>query len=255
MRFLVLSDIHGNLEALNAVLKSAPANSFDSVLVLGDLVGYGANPNEVIERIFALEPDVMIRGNHDRVACGLGNIEPFNGLAADAIRWTQNVLTTINRTRLANLPVGPVTVNEQIEVCHGAPFDEDYYLTNINDAMLALEASNHSLCLFGHTHLPTVFEQNGDNLRMTTPDFGQTLSSTSRSDRIKVASALGYLVNPGSVGQPRDGDPRAAYATLDTEAGNELVFKRVAYPISVAQQKILEAGLPEQLASRLALGH
>ena len=251
MRFLILSDIHGNLEALDAVLKSAPSNSFDSVLVLGDLVGYGANPNEVIERIFALEPDVLIRGNHDRVACGLGSIEPFNGLAADAIRWTQNVLTTLNRTRLANLPVGPVTVNEQIEVCHGAPFDEDYYLTDQSDAMLALETSKRSICFFGHTHLPIVFKESIENLL----EVKKIVSVTSRPDRIKVASALRYLVNPGSVGQPRDGDPRAAYATLDSEAGNELVFKRVAYPISVAQQKILDAGLPEQLASRLALGH
>ena len=183
MRFLILSDIHGNLEALDAVLKSAPSNSFDSVLVLGDLVGYGANPNEVIERIFALEPDVLIRGNHDRVACGLGSIEPFNGLAADAIRWTQNVLTTLNRTRLANLPVGPVTVNEQIEVCHGAPFDEDYYLTDQSDAMLALETSKRSLCFFGHTHLPIVFKESIENLH----EVKKIVSVTSRPDRIKVA--------------------------------------------------------------------
>ena len=251
MRLLILTDIHGNLEALDAVLQSASSDSFDNVLVLGDLVGYGANPNEVIERIFALEPDVMIRGNHDRVASGLGSSAAFNGLAADAIRWTQNVLTTLNRTRLANLPAGPVTVNELIEVCHGAPFDEDYYLTNESDAMLALEASKRSLCFFGHTHSPIVFKESTENLL----ESGQTVSVTYRPHRIKVASGLRYLVNPGSVGQPRDGDPRAAYATLDSETGNEIVFKRVTYPISVAQQKILDAGLPKQLATRLAIAH
>jgi len=117
--------------------------------------------------------------------------------------------------------------------------------------MLALEASKRSLCFFGHTHSPIVFKESTENLL----ESGQTVSVTYRPQRIKVASGLRYLVNPGSVGQPRDGDPRAAYATLDSEAGNEIVFKRVTYPISVAQQKILDAGLPKQLATRLAIAH
>ena len=150
MRFLILTDIHGNLEALDAVLDSAQPASFDRVLVLGDLVGYGANPNEVIDRIFDLNPAVMIRGNHDRVASGLGSTETFNGLAADAIRWTRKVLTTANRTRLAELQRGPVAVNTEIEVCHGTPFDEDHYLTNERDAILSLQAVSYT-----HLTLPT----------------------------------------------------------------------------------------------------
>ena len=255
MRFLILTDIHGNLEALDAVLESAQPASFDSVLVLGDLVGYGANPNEVIDRIFDLNPAVMIRGNHDRVASGLGSSKTFNGLAADAIRWTRKVLTTANRTRLAELQSGPVAVNTEIEVCHGTPFDEDHYLTNERDAILALQASKHQICLFGHTHLPVALEDNGGNVRISTPDFGGNTTKTPSQHPIKIVPGLRYLLNPGSVGQPRDGDSRAAYATLDSGAENEFVFKRVTYPVSLAQQKILSAGLPEQLATRLAIGH
>ncbi len=255
MRYLILSDIHGNLEAIDAVLEAAPSASFDSVLVLGDLVGYGANPNEVIDRIFDLKPTVMIRGNHDKVASGLGSTEGFNSLAADAIRWTRKTLTTSNRARLAKLPKGPVVVNREIEVCHGTPFDEDHYLTNERDAILALQASKHQICLFGHTHLPIALEHNGRSLRIASQDSGENPANTPSQNPIKIIPGLRYLLNPGSVGQPRDGDARAAYATLDSEAENEFVFKRVSYPISATQQKILNAGLPEQLATRLAIGH
>ena len=246
MRFLILSDIHANLEALDAVLAAAPRASYDRLLILGDLVGYGANPNEVVEQVLALSPDVMIRGNHDKVAAGLKGAESFNALAAKAAHWTYDALTPDNRARVAELPAGPLAVDDQIEICHGTPFDEDVYVFEFEEAVQALEAATRPLCLFGHTHVPVVYSRDGDRLEVHVPNLDDGLPIAVRPD-------LRYLVNPGSVGQPRDGDPRAAYATFDSESG-ELVLRRVAYPVDVVQQKIIQAGLPESLAYRLGIG-
>ena len=246
MRSLILSDIHANLEALDAVLAAAPPASYDRLLILGDLVGYGANPNEVVDRVLALSPDVLIRGNHDKVAAGLEDAESFNYLAAHAAHWTHDALTPDNRARVAELPAGPLPVDDQIEVCHGAPFDEDAYVFEIKDAVQAFDAATRPLCLFGHTHVAVAYVRDDDRLSVTVPDLDDGLT-------LPIQPRLRYLVNPGSVGQPRDGDPRAAYATFDSDAA-ELVLRRAAYPIDVAQQKIIQAGLPESLAHRLGLG-
>ncbi|HAK55198.1 MAG: metallophosphoesterase family protein [Vicinamibacterales bacterium] len=246
MRYLILSDIHANLEALDAVLDVAPRDSYDRLLVLGDLVGYGANPNEVVDRIFDLAPDVLIRGNHDKVAAGLEDTEAFNYLAAQAVRWTRETLTPENHDRIAALVAGPVRVDPQIEVCHGTPFDEDVYVFEMEDALQALDAAERPLCLFGHTHIPVAFERDGDRLGIIAPDLDDRLPVAIHPDQR-------YLVNPGSVGQPRDGDPRAAFATFDSER-SEIELRRVVYPIDAAQRKIVDAGLPESLADRLGLG-
>lgn len=246
MRYLILSDIHANLEALEAVLEAAPPATFDRLLVLGDLVGYGASPNEVIERLDQLHPDAIVRGNHDKVAAGLTDPDEFTELAAEAARWTQTALTPANRARLASLPRGPLLVDGALELCHGAPFDEDAYLVSRLDVLRAFQAARRPLCLFGHTHIAAVIGRVDDRLDVTLPEGQATVT-------VSLRETTRYLINPGSVGQPRDGDPRAAYAVLDTEQRTVTLY-RVAYPVERAQQRILAAGLPARLAHRLALG-
>ena len=154
MRYLVLTDIHANLEALDACLADAKPRTYDHTLILGDLVGYGADPNAVIERVRSLQPFAMVRGNHDKVACGLEPADGFNSVAKNAVRWTLEALTPEHRTWLAQLPQGPNEVNDLVQICHGSPFDEDAYLFDELDAARALRASARPLCLFGHTHCP-----------------------------------------------------------------------------------------------------
>src|SRR5207237_8672538 len=128
MRYLVLTDIHANLEALDACLADAIARGYDESLVLGDLVGYGADPNATIDRVQALEPTAIVRGNHDKVACGLEQAEGFNAVAKNAARWTLDLLTAPHREWLAALPEGPHVVDDTVEICHGSPIDEEEYL-------------------------------------------------------------------------------------------------------------------------------
>lgn len=247
MRYFILSDIHGNLEALDAVIAHADGQGYDAVLVLGDLVGYGADPNGVIERVQALNPAGMIRGNHDKVAAGMETAESFNAAARRAVSWTSAALTQQNRAFLAALPEGPLLVDDDVEICHGAPSDEDHYLFETVDAARALRESERPVCFFGHTHVQVVYQLSDDNsLEMSSFDV-------SSGRRLTLQPYNKYLVNPGSVGQPRDGDPRAGYALLDTET-RELMLFRLIYAVEAAQTKILKAGLPEILASRLGLG-
>jgi diadenosine tetraphosphatase ApaH/serine/threonine PP2A family protein phosphatase len=243
MRYLVVSDIHANLEALEAVLAEA-RGAHDGVLVLGDLVGYGADPNAVTERIRGLDSVAIVRGNHDKVAVGIEGVEGFNHLARQAIRWTGDTLTGENRDWLSALPEGPAIVDDVVEICHGAPFDEDVYLFDDLDAQRAFRVTRRPLCLFGHTHVPTIF-RGEDHLRPVGP--------RGASVRLTLDQGGHYLVNCGAVGQPRDGDPRAAYGLVDTETHTVAVM-RVEYDIATAQAKIIGAGLPDVLAQRLALG-
>jgi predicted phosphodiesterase len=248
MRFLILSDIHGNIDALDAVLARAPKDSYDRLLVLGDLVGYGGNPNEVVDRIFDLKPDVMIRGNHDKVATGLESANSFNRIAAEAARWTQQALTPKNRDRVASLPAGPQDVDRDIEICHGTPFDEDAYVFDGDSAEKSIKAAHRPICFFGHTHLPVVYVQEGTSLAVLHPQPGGSESTV-----VNIVKKSRYLINPGSVGQPRDTDSRASYATFDAKK-QRVEIRRVPYRIELAQQRITEVGLPESLAFRLGLG-
>ena len=243
VRYLILSDLHANLEALDAVLAAA-ADGWDQVLVLGDLVGYGADPNAVVERIRSLNPAAVIRGNHDKASCGLDDGEHFNHIARFAAVWTEQHLTPDNRTYLRGLPAGPTAIDARLEICHGAPFDEDHYIFDAADAQHAFEATQRSVCLFGHTHLPVVFGGSGAQVTAAVPDrdlHSLTLEADSR-----------YLINPGSVGQPRDGDPRAAFGVYST-AGT-FIFRRVDYDVAGAQRRISASGLPQSLANRLSIG-
>jgi diadenosine tetraphosphatase ApaH/serine/threonine PP2A family protein phosphatase len=246
MRYLVLTDIHANLEALDACLADSRGRACDAALVLGDLVGYGADPNAVVERVQALKPIAIVRGNHDKVACGLEQAEGFNAVAKSAARWTLDTLTPEYRTWLAELPHGPIIVDDVVEICHGSPFDEDAYIFDELDAVRALKVSTRPLCLFGHTHYPVTFELSADHFDSAGPAAAAEM-------RLVLRNGSKYLVNPGAVGQPRDGDPRAAYAIADTKAKCVELF-RLPYPVEAAQAKIVEAGLPEVLAQRLGVG-
>lgn len=246
MRYLVISDIHANMEAFEAVLDAAGAIPYERLLVLGDLVGYGADPNAVVERVRALEPHALIRGNHDKVGSGIESADGFNAVARSAIRWTYDTLTAANREWLAALPAGPVAVDDMIEICHGTPYDEDAYVFDDLDALRALHAAEKPLCLFGHTHVQIGYELTGDQFTLTTLDLTRPL-------QVQITNGGKHLLNPGSVGQPRDGDPRAGFAVIDTAARAATIY-RIEYPIAQAQARILEEGLPDVLAQRLALG-
>ena len=244
MRYLVISDIHANLEAYETVMETARQLGWDRVVVLGDLVGYGGDPNAVVDRIRELTPYALIRGNHDKVGSGIESADGFNAVARSAIRWTYDTLTPANRQWLAALPAGPVDVDGKFEICHGTPFDEDAYVFDDLDALRALHASRRPLCLFGHTHVPAVFSLGNGELEG---------AAVGRSGRITLDGDSSYLINCGAVGQPRDGDSRAAYGFYDTDT-RTLTMARQAYDIAGAQAKIVAAGLPEVLAQRLALG-
>jgi len=246
MRYLVISDIHANLEAFETVMAAAKPLGYEKVLLLGDLVGYGADPNAICDRVRELEPEALIRGNHDKVGSGLESPEGFNAVARNAIRWTYDQLTHQNREWLAGLPAGPLIVDDLIEICHGTPFDEDAYVFDDLDALRAMHAARRPLCLFGHTHVQVGHFLSRDQ-------FGLATAEDARPLTITLDEANRYLVNPGSVGQPRDGDPRAGFGIADT-AAREMTIYRIEYPIAKAQARILAAGLPDVLAQRLALG-
>jgi diadenosine tetraphosphatase ApaH/serine/threonine PP2A family protein phosphatase len=243
MRYLIVSDIHANLEALEATL--AAAGDWDAVLVLGDLVGYGADPNAVIERIQALPNATIIRGNHDKVGSGIDTVESFNHLARHAISWTATALTADHKAWVAAMPAGPTVIDDLVEICHGSPVDEDAYIFDDLDARRAVAASKRPVCLFGHTHVPAIFKFDGD-LSSPGPPRGAR-------HRLALDPKAKYLINCGAVGQPRDGDPRAAFGLFDTDT-RTITVMRVAYDVGTAQAKIIAAGLPEVLAQRLAIG-
>lgn len=247
MRYLVLTDIHGNIDALEAVL--ADAGDVDAHLLLGDVVGYGAGPNEVIARIRELAPAAMIRGNHDKVIAGLEIPESFNPAALQSAAWTAEALTPDHREWLAGLPQGPAIVDDVIEICHGMPHDEDEYLFTPRDASRAMDAARRPVCLFGHTHVPACYVQSLDDPDLLlVEDTGQ-----GRPVVLSLDERRRFVINPGAVGQPRDGDPRAAYAVYDHDA-RTLALARIEYDVELAQRRIRDAGLPDILARRLAVG-
>jgi predicted phosphodiesterase len=246
MRYLVLSDIHGNLDALDAVMETVSA---DEVLILGDIVGYGAEPNAVIDRVRTMQPRIVIRGNHDKVACGLELPEAFNPAALQAAAWTFETLTDSNREWLRNLPAGPVPIDETVEVCHGSPDQEDEYLFSASDARLAFLATSRQVCFFGHTHVPACYWIAEDEPELV--HVGALCANGGTT--IPLEAGRRYLINPGAVGQPRDGNPKAGYAIYDSTAMS-VRLERLDYPVADAQARILAAGLPDVLARRLSLG-
>jgi diadenosine tetraphosphatase ApaH/serine/threonine PP2A family protein phosphatase len=250
LRLLILSDIHANIDALEACLEAAP--QCDSVANLGDVVGYGAAPNEVVDRVRGLG-DIFVRGNHDRAAAGLVELTEFNHMAAMAAAWTQRTLTPENLEWVREIPRGPIIDGccDGVQFVHGSPFDEDEYILSSPTAEIILEGSLFPRTFFGHTHVAGGYAKRGREVFLVEPPKSEKTELA--SERVVLESDVRYLINPGSVGQPRDGDPRAGFATYEPEE-NAVTFYRVPYDIDKAQQRILRAGLPERLAKRLADG-
>jgi diadenosine tetraphosphatase ApaH/serine/threonine PP2A family protein phosphatase len=252
MRALVISDIHGNLPALEAVLAAAPAH--DTVWNLGDSVGYGANPNEVVELARGLG-GVRVRGNHDRACSGLmrfGEAREISQNAYLAIEWTQKTLTKENRSWLSKLPRGPVRLPKYGAMCvHGSPLNEDTYMVYNEDAIAALRTRRARIIFFGHTHLQGGWISN--RLRVTPLLLGIAPGKTADRFEMSLRENFRYVLNPGSVGQPRDRDWRAAFAIFDDEQ-SLVTWHRVPYDVLETKRRILDAGLPEFLASRLSEG-
>ena len=245
MRYLIVSDLHANWQALQAVVREA-AGGYDQALCCGDLVGYGADPNPVVDWVRA-NCAVVVRGNHDKVSTGQEDLEWFNPVARASALWTQQNLTPANVEYIRGLPKGPVPV-DGFQMLHGSPYDEDEYVMAAGEAGQAFGYLESRLAFFGHTHIQGGFIWNRSRVE-TIP----ATSARSRRQQMEVEPECGYLVNPGAVGQPRDGDPRAAYALYDS--GTRVVaYCRVPYDVAAAQKKILEAGLRPILADRLRLG-
>jgi len=250
VRILLLSDIHANLEALDACLAAAP--SFDLVVNLGDIVGYGASPNEVTERSREIGK-IFVRGNHDKAATGLMTLDDFNPMASAAAIWTREQLIPGNLEWLRALPHGPVSLPDfpDVQLVHGSPNDEDEYVVSLGDALAPLISFSMPLTFFGHTHLQGGFLANGSSADGFRPEYRTVGQAESVSLQLKREAR--YLINPGSVGQPRDGDWRAAFALYETEE-QVVHFHRTPYNLKDAQDKIFAAQLPSRLATRLAAG-
>jgi len=245
MRYFLFTDIHGNFEALQPVLEFAQKMKIDHYICLGDLVGYGASADEVIDRVRALKPLSIIRGNHDKAVCNLDSVQTFNPIAAAAIHWTKKNITKKNMHYLTNLKQGPDIIHDDIMICHGSPFDEDHYIFGEFDAKEAFSHSTTPLCFFGHTHFPFVYTEKNSLID------GAFIQGS--SDEVKIEKDIKYLINPGSVGQPRDRNNRAACAIYDSDS-RTVKFFRFDYDISGSQKKIKDANLPPALAERLRMG-
>ena len=243
MRYAILSDIHANLEAFRAVLAMIGKLGADRVLCLGDIVGYGADPNACVDLVRS-EGIVSVMGNHDAAACGIEEPDHFNLNARQALYWTRGRLTPENRGYLQELPRAMQI--EELFFCHGTVNETNRYLLYDSDAqenftLMEQLPGSPRLCFFGHTHIRVSYSIAG-------PVVGRE-----PADGMFLADDKRYLVNPGSVGQPRDGDARAAFLLYDAQE-HTIAFHRVEYDIASCQDKIIQAGLPARLAERLAMG-
>lgn len=256
MRLAVFGDIHANLQALEAVLGDAREwMACDRFLCLGDLVGYGANPGECVERVRALGCPVL-KGNHDEQAAIDDSLEGFSPLAETSLTWTRHRLLPEQRDWLGSLPL--TYSSEHCEAVH-ASLDQPHrwgYLFNPAEAAVSLRLQTRPLCFFGHTHMPRIYRQRVADRVMERAGRWIGLGAEVQvvpDERLQLESGFRYHVNTGSVGQPRDGDVRASYAVFDPEL-RTVMLRRVAYDVQTAQASILAAGLPKRLADRLELG-
>lgn len=242
MRYAVISDIHSNIEALEAFLKKAGTLKLDAVVCLGDIVGYNASPNECVEaaRSWGMR---CVTGNHDIRAAGLKQRGEFNLIAEQALGWTIETLTEANKEFLKGLPL-VLSVDNGFLAVHGTIKDVDEYVLNADDARVQitlLKETGLNLCFFGHTHVPAVYVEHDG------------LVNTAEEADFKLQSGCVYLINPGSIGQPRDSDPRASFLVYDSKKA-AVEFYRIDYDTQTAARKIIDAGLPKRLAERLRLG-
>lgn len=240
MRYAVLSDVHANLEALDAVLKSVEQTGAEDVLFLGDAVGYGPNPNECIDLLVST-CKVLLAGNHDWGAIGLTDSTYFNAYARDALEWTKGVITGENKNMLRSFPVKKALRDEDILLVHSTPKEPEewHYLLTLWDAEINFQYLDNRFCFLGHSHQPFIIEKLPSGELITYKD----------STRIKERSK--YIINAGSVGQPRDGDPRACFVIIDDE---NVEIIRVPYDIVSVQNKMKKEHLPDRLIERLSIG-
>jgi len=246
MRLLVLTDIHANLTALEAAL-SAAEGSWQRMVCLGDVVGYGPDPNEVASLVRELGA-VTIRGNHDKAVAELMATDDFNPVAKAAVEWTRSQLSNENMAWLAALPQGPMEA-EGVVLVHGAFQDEDEYVFTPAQALEGLLDSTSQVTFFGHTHHQGGFSYQNSELEV----LSLHPRLTEQRCALRLEPSKRYLLNPGSIGQPRDTDPRAGFAIADLENGI-IEFWRVSYDINSVQQRMRAARLPEPLALRLQVG-
>lgn len=246
MKVAVLADVHSNLPALEAVKEDLTGTGAVLVWCLGDTVGYGAEPFACLQMLADLGA-VMIAGNHEQAACDLAEADGFNPTAAQAIRWTRDELTPETRQGLCELPVN-YTPHPGVFLFHGLPGNTNGYLRTVETGQMVFDHLTDRdprirVAFFGHTHRPMIFTHlPGGPIRMFEP-----------TEELILAPGRRYLVNPGSAGQPRNGDPSAQYAIYDLEEGR-IFFRKVPYDINTAQQRILQAGLSPSLAARLTQG-
>lgn len=240
MAILIISDIHANLAALEAVLADA-AGQWETIWCLGDTIGYGPNPNECVDLLREQE-HVSLSGNHDWAVLGKLDINSFNDEAQFAVRWTQSVLRDDVRTYIESLPT--TLLKEPFTLVHASPRQPVWeYILDGYTAAVNFSYFDTPYCLVGHTHVPGAFEQENNHIYARQPDYNQP-QSLSEARRI---------INPGSVGQPRDSDPRAAYALLDLDTMT-WEYRRVEYPIEQTQEQMRQIGMPDRLVTRLAHG-
>jgi len=242
MRFAILADIHSNLTAFDAVLGDAERRGgFDKIWCLGDVVGYGPDPHECIERLRQFEP-LCIAGNHDWAAIGKIDTSEFNPVAALAAQWTAQQLSAEDKEYLLNLP--QIVYEDDFTLAHGSPREPIWeYLLSIEAAQNSFDSFETAYCLVGHSHVPLVFELIDEKAVYREFEDGANLK----------LGKTRMIINPGGVGQPRDGDPRASYAIYDAEA-QTMHHYRVEYDIPATQKKMAERGLPTPLILRLSLG-
>ncbi len=250
MRIFLLSDIHANLEALKACLDAAP--QYDCAVNLGDVVGYGADPNAVIDLVRAQNP-LLVRGNHDKAVSGVMDLDHFNPMAGLAALWTRDQLTPENMEWLRALPQGPIRMPglEDTQFVHGSPLDEDEYVVSAHDSQEPLLTAATPITFFGHTHRQGGFSFDGEQTEVIHPEW--TSFEGLSIWELALREGVRYLINPGSAGQPRDDDWRAGFAIFDTDR-RVIEFYRVSYDVKTAQEKILAAELPPRLAARLSTG-
>jgi predicted phosphodiesterase len=244
MRYIVVSDIHSNAPALEAVLQDAPP--FDAMICLGDIVGYGPDPNDCVARVQDFDL-VCLSGNHDQGTVGKAEILVFNQDAREALIWTQQQLTAQNLKFLAGLEASRrLPDDEDVLLAHGSPRDPVWeYVVDIASAQHSFEAYAFHILMVGHSHLPLVFEW--------LPEAGHLQILRSEPDVPVHLDGRRLIFNPGSVGQPRDGNPSASYAILDLDA-SVWTYRRVAYPVEITQERMRAHGLPSRLIDRLSLG-
>ena len=240
MRYGIFGDIHSNLEAFEVVLGALNRHKVDKLICVGDIVGYGAEPDRCVEKIRSMAI-ATAAGNHDWASVGKSDINYFDSHAREAVLWTGRTLKSENKRYLDKLPL--VIEKNDFQLVHGSLNEpaEWHYILNLNEADESFSLMKKSLLFIGHSHRPIIFAK------------GREKIAYSFTSRLSIKEGVKYIINVGSVGQPRDGDPRAGYVLFDDEK-KEITYKRIAYPVEKAQAKIRAAGLPEIEAARLPDG-